>query len=171
MDAGITYSFCYPIGLYINQSKRIKSANLNDGAGNFYLKPNGALLILDNTAVVCESSLISSYSEIRIGIQSGPMLILNGNLNSQFNPASVNRNYRSGVGISENLSGEKYLIFCCSKNPVTFYEFAILFREKFHCKNALCLSSGNPIMNTPFIPNNSDNAPEIFCRYIYLDLD
>jgi len=60
INASISDSFCNPVGYFVKNAMQMKSVNMGDGNGNFYLKPNGALLFTANDAIVCESSQISS---------------------------------------------------------------------------------------------------------------
>ena len=57
------------------------------------------MLFKSNEVVVCQSSDFQKHTNVRMGIQSGPMLIADGVINNHFNPNSRNRNIRSGVGM------------------------------------------------------------------------
>ena len=171
INASITDSTCSPVGYYVNDYTQINPVNLNDGFGNFYLKPNGAFIITDNEAVVCESSKINQYNKVRLGIQSGPMLLVDKVINTQFNPASVNKNKRCGVGMYENSKGDRFLIFAMSKVPVTFYEFATLFALKYNCSNALNLESYNCVINLPDASDISEFSNMKVCNYIIYKQD
>jgi len=166
-NACIFDAACKPLGYYVNNYKQIQPINLSDGNGNFFLKPNGALLFTDKDAIVCESSDVKNFSNVRIGIQSGPMLLNNGNINNQFNSNSPNKFIRSGVGIFTNQDNTKSIIFGISNNPVNFYDFATFFKEKFNCSNALCLESAGSVM---YFPGQSFTIPlnnKLICSYIY----
>jgi prepilin-type processing-associated H-X9-DG protein len=65
--------------------------------------------------------------------QSGPMLVVDGKMHPRFSKSGTSRKVRNGVGI--DASGNA--IFAISEAPVTFYEFAKLFRDGFKCRNAL----------------------------------
>jgi uncharacterized protein YigE (DUF2233 family) len=67
--------------------------------------------------------------------QSGPLLVEGGDINPDFMPDSKNRKIRSGVGVT----AKHLVVFALSRQPVTFYEFAQLFRTRLHCPNALYL--------------------------------
>lgn len=166
INASINDSTCSPIGLFVKDYNQINPTNLNNGFGNFYLKPNGAFIVTDNEIVVCESSKIKQYSKIRLGVQSGPMLLVDNVINNQFNPTSVNKNIRCGVGVYESSKGDKFVVFALSKTPVTFYEFATFFNQKYNCYNALCLESSNCVINLPDIDDISDFNGKSVCNYI-----
>ncbi len=165
INAGISDSACKPLGYYVKNSIQIKPVNQIDGKGNFYLKPNGALLLMDSDAVICESSKIANFKNVKYGIQSGPLLLNNGSINPQFNSSSTNKNIRCGVGTFTK-NNESYIVFCISNLPVTFYDFTLLFDQKFKCNNALCLESSGCVMNLPYIPKASKNDLLMICNYL-----
>ncbi len=66
INASINDDQCKPLGYYVNNSVLVNPINLNDGAGNFYLKPNGVLLIMKNEAVICESTQLNDYKDIQV---------------------------------------------------------------------------------------------------------
>ena len=134
-----------PLGLYISDNSELNSLNTSDGNGNFFLKPNGVISFTNKDVFITESYQFKKTSNIINAVQSGPMLVVNDSIHPAFNINSNNKNIRCGVGVfTENNS--KYLVFSISNEPVTFYNFASLFKEHFHCKNALCLESTNSVM-------------------------
>jgi len=165
-NAGIVESNCAPIGLFTDDYKTYNTTNSSSGNGNFYLEPNGALLIMDNTALVCKTSDIPKYSGFRIGIQTGPMLVHDGIINSKFNAQSQNKFIRSGVGIYTDVNNYDYLVFAISTTEVSFYEFSDFFLNVFNCPNALCIESSRSVMTIPDL-NNNVNSQEVVCRYLY----
>ena len=166
INASIVDKQCQPLGFYTTNSIEIKPPNLDDGQGNFYLKPNGAFVVTGTDAIICESSQIEKVKDIRLGIQSGPMMLTDGEVNNKFNITSQNNAVRCGVGISE-INNEKILFFCLSKSPVNFYNFTMLFKEKFNCSNALCLESGACVINLPYLTCQSAKNTTTICNYIY----
>ena len=160
---------CMPLGFYCVKGNILQPINDSNGIGNFYLKPNGALLITKDEAIVCSSDEINKYNNIRLGIQSGPMLIINDSINKKFNSNSNNKHIRSGVGIFNNKKGEKFIVFSISDTLVSFYDFALFLKNKYNVKNALCLESARSVMNIPFLENKTDDSNQIVCRYIIFD--
>ena len=139
-----------PLGLFITDGQQISQLNLLDGNGNFFLTPNGVLAITDTSVMIRESSQMKINSSIKVAVQSGPMLLIDEKIHPSFDVNSKNKNIRSGVGIySEN--NKQYLAFCKSNEPVSFYQFANLFKIKFNCRNALCLESAGSAMYSPSI--------------------
>ena len=139
-----------PKGYYTKNEKQLKPVDLGSGTANFYLKPNGALLFLDSNIVICESAEIAKFKKVNLGVQSGAMLILNNIINPNFNPNSPNKQIRCGVGIYYK-SNEQYLVFSISKNPITFYRLAQLYKDKYKSENALLIESSGCSMYFPHI--------------------
>jgi clan AA aspartic protease (TIGR02281 family) len=145
-NAGTEEANGEPLGLFTSNGIEAKPINFNDGNGNFYLKPNGVFYFTDNDAHVINSNQYVSSTDVRYAIQSGPLLLENGNIHSAFNANSQNRNYRIGVGISE-ASGSKEILFAMSGAEVNLYTIASFFRDEMKCSNALCLESGRAFMH------------------------
>ena len=72
--------------------------------------------------------------EIKYATQSGPMLVIDGQVHSSFKDGSTNLNIRNGVGILP----DNKVIFAMSKTEINFYDFAKYF-QSLGCKNALYL--------------------------------
>lgn len=164
--ASIVDSNCLPIGLYVYNKKLMKNIEAADGTGNFFLKPNGALLITDKDVIVCQTSEINNHQNITYGIQSGPMLIINSQIHPQFNPNSNNKHIRSAVGKYKNKNGEDFIVFAISQEEVTFFEIAQFFNKQYNCSNALCIESEGSVMSIPYITNYSNENQNVICRYL-----
>jgi uncharacterized protein YigE (DUF2233 family) len=135
MNGGMYQTDNSPLGLYIENSKLITSLNKKLGSGNFYLKPNGVFYITkDKKAFIEVTGDLKYNSIIEYATQSGPMLLINGNIHSDFKENSANKNIRNGVGILP----DGQVLFVMSKQPVNFYDFANFFK-KAGCKQALYL--------------------------------
>ena len=169
INASITDASCNPLGYYCLDGVIQKEVNLSTGSGNFYLKPNGALLVTSDDVAICASDEINYFTNVIHGIQSGPLLLNNGNVHPLFNPNSTNRNIRCGVGLFER-NGAQFLVFAASVRSVTFYEFALLFLDEYGCENALCLESATCSMHLPFIESSSDQSNTITCNYLYYQI-
>jgi len=135
MNGGMYQTDNSPLGLFIENSKLITPLNKRLGSGNFYLKPNGVFYITKDKKVFIEPTDDFKYnSNIEYATQSGPMLLINGNIHSEFKQNSANTNTRNGVGILQ----DGQVIFVISKQPVNFYDFANFFK-KAGCRQALYL--------------------------------
>jgi prepilin-type processing-associated H-X9-DG protein len=136
MNAGMYHEDRSPVGLYVENGKELKVANTRNGPGNFHLKPNGIFYVKGRQAGVLETGI---YLKRKIrpdfATQSGPMLVINGQIHPQFSEQSTSRKIRNGVGVK----GQGTVVFAISDDPVTFSTFARLFRDELGCANALFL--------------------------------
>lgn len=143
-NAGMYNSEFGPIGYTVLQGTQILSLNLNQGAGNFHMMPNGVLWWDENNRVSITEShklnemLQSGVAKPWYATQSGPMLVIDGKIHPKFNPTITSQKTRNGVGICEDGN----LKFVTSNEPVNFYQFASLFKEDLNCNNALFLDGG-----------------------------
>ncbi len=135
MNGGIFAEDFKPLGLYVENGKEISEINLNEGNGNFFLQPNGVFIVQNKSVKIVESSEYKSSSENLFAVQSGPLLVISDEINSVFNEGSENKYIRNGVGITK----EGNIIFAISNEPISFYDFALLFKEYSSCDNALYL--------------------------------
>ena len=135
MNGGMYIQNNIPKGLYIENYKILNPIDTLSGEGNFYLKPNGIFSIRKSgNYEILPTELFKFNSEIKFATQSGPILILNGKINSIFQKNSKNLNIRNGIGILKN--GEA--VFVMSKKEIASYDFAELFKN-LGCENALYL--------------------------------
>lgn len=135
MNGGMYKEDNSPLGLYIQEGKKLAAINKRKGSGNFYMQPNGILYITNNkVAAICVTNKFIESSNIEYATQSGPMLVIDGNINPLFKKRSANINIRNGVGI---LPGNN-LLFAMSKKEVNFYDLASFFKQA-GCTNALYL--------------------------------
>ena len=131
-----------PIGLFVANGQLITPLNTkvfnpaeNAVIPNFYLQPNGVFYITnEESAGICKTSEYPNVLNVKFATQSGPMLVVDGEINKLFARNSHNFYIRNGVGIMPNND----LIFAISINKVSFYDFARYFKEQ-GCSNALFL--------------------------------
>lgn len=135
-NAGIYGRDFTPLGLHVESGQELVPLNLQEGKGNFYMQPNGVFFV-DGTGpqIVRSPEYRGTHPGIRLAAQSGPMLVIDGTISPQFQPDSKSEWIRSGVGIGP----DGRLVFAISREPVTFYEFASLFRSRLKCRRALYL--------------------------------
>jgi uncharacterized protein YigE (DUF2233 family) len=67
--------------------------------------------------------------------QSGPLMLHGGQISPVLNPQGESRLIRNGVGIVT----PDQVVFAISEDPVNFHEFAVLFRDRLECQDALYL--------------------------------
>jgi len=134
-NAGMYKQDHSPQGLFIEEKKELSPIDTASGNGNFYMKPNGVFYTTtNNQAFICETRQFSHTSITRYATQSGPMLVIDGNIHSAFKKGSANLNIRNGVGILP----DGKVVFAMSKEKINFYDFAEYFKE-LGCKQALYL--------------------------------
>lgn len=139
-NAGIYDQHFAPLGLYVENGKTLVPLNLahgNPASGNFSLLPNGVFAIYPDghAAVLASTAFKSEDKPVQWATQSGPMLLIDGQLNEQFVDDSTSLKWRSGVCARTPTE----VIFAVSEAPVNFHTFARLFRDQFGCRNALYL--------------------------------
>jgi uncharacterized protein YigE (DUF2233 family) len=136
MNAGMYREDYSPLGLMVIDGHQVHRLNVASGFGNFYLKPNGVFIVSDSGAHIVESTEYGSLQPApMLATQSGPLLLHGGQLNTHISPAGTSRLIRNGVGVVS--AGE--VVFVISEDPVNFYDFALLFRDRLHCADALYL--------------------------------
>jgi len=141
MNGGIFEEGGVPTGLYIENGKIISPINTANGKGNFYLEPNGVFYFDSIGARIMTSDIYyrdyykKAATDKLYAIQSGPMLVIDGEIHEKFSKDSESRFVRNGVGIADN--GQ--IVFAISNDKVTLHEFASFFKNSLGIKNALYL--------------------------------
>ena len=127
MNGGMYNRDLSPQGLYIENGEVLaKLDTATIGYGNFYMKPNGILYIQsDYTPVICETEDFKLDSDVVYATQSGPLLLIDGQIHYRFHYGSSNLHIRNGIGILPNGN----LLFAMSKNEINFYDFALFFKN------------------------------------------
>lgn len=135
MNGGMFLQDFSPLGLYIENGIKLKSLNKREGKGNFYLRPNGVFYLSgNNIPKICKTQDFIYNDKIKYATQSGPMLVIDGIIHTEFKKGSTYLKVRNGVGI---LPGNK-IVFAMSKKGINLYDFAKFF-QRLGCKNALYL--------------------------------
>ncbi|MFD2915160.1 phosphodiester glycosidase family protein [Psychroserpens luteus] len=136
MNGGMYLKDGSPQGLFIENGITTKQIDTTKEAyGNFYLQPNGIFyLTKDNKGFVSKTTDFKFNSNITFATQSGPMLVIDGEIHPVFVKGSKNLHIRNGVGILPNGT----LLFAMSKDLITLYDFAEFFKS-LGCQNALYL--------------------------------
>ncbi len=156
MNAGMYHESRAPVGLYIEDCTEETPLNTNNGPGNFHLKPNGVFWIWvgdgDRGAHVArtETYLKAAHDVVKFATQSGPMLVIDGDIHPRFLPDSESRKRRNGVGVTEG--GDA--IFVLADTPVNFYDFAAYFREVLKTPDALYLDGTISRVYAPGLDRN-----------------
>jgi uncharacterized protein YigE (DUF2233 family) len=146
MNAGMYHPGFAPVGWCVESGRELAPLNLASGFGNFFLKPNGVFLITARGARILESSHAAGLSEkVELATQSGPLLVEAGKIHPAFNSESTSLLLRNGVGVVE----PNTVWFAISDDPVSFYQFATLFRDALHCPDALFLDGTISSLHAP----------------------
>jgi uncharacterized protein YigE (DUF2233 family) len=138
MNAGMFREDYSPLGLLVVDGQQLHRINLATGFGNFYMKPNGVFVVSPSGARIVESSQYAALQDqdlVILATQSGPLLLTAGTIHPGLNPEGTSRNIRNGIGVVS----PNEVVFAISEEPVNFYEFALLFRDRLKCSDALYL--------------------------------
>ena len=134
-NAGIFSPEKRPLGWHVEDGRTRIPVNRDSGDGNFFLQPNGAFVVSGGRARILKTDEIDPDAPgIRLAVQSGPLLLARGAISPLFRAGSMNRLIRSGVGVRDGRA-----VFVISEDPVSFFDFARLFRDGLGCGDALYL--------------------------------
>ena len=156
MNAGMFGEDQSPVGLYIEDRRKLREADTRGGASNFHLKPNGVFWIGDGVAGVTETSrYLANSPTAHYATQSGPMLIVDGKIHPKIKPNGTSQKIRNGVGACKGGA----VIFAIADEPVTFDAFARLFRDGLLCQNALFLDGSISSLYAPDLSRDDEMGP------------
>lgn len=156
MNAGMYHADASPVGLLVIDGRELSPLNLDDGQGNFFLKPNGVFLVTADGARVVDAVDYPAVKDgVRWATQSGPLLLKHGQVHPAFRPASASRYVRNGV-----CAQGREAVFVISERPVTFHEFASFFLDELHCQDALYLDGSVSSLWSPKL-GRSDHWHEL----------
>jgi uncharacterized protein YigE (DUF2233 family) len=169
MNGGIFEPGGIPSGIHVEAGKEWLPLNQRTGEGNFFLKPNGVVSFwmgghggpvispLEGwKARVQLAGKVRDYRHARFAVQSGPLLLIDGQRHPAFRKASTSKLHRNGIGID----AEKRFVcaITVSGEVVNFWDFAGLFLH-LGCKDALFLDGtisqmevnpAGPVESNPF---------------------
>ena len=145
-----------PIGYYVESGERLVELDREDGSGNFYLKPNGVFYGTGGAWEIMTTDRFYSTVGARpeFGTQSGPMLVIGGELHPEIQDNGPSRAVRNGVGIDAD--GRAH--FVISEAPLSFGQLARFFRDELNTPNALYLDSNVSSMWDPATARLDDEA-------------
>ena len=157
MNAGMYHTDRSPVGLYIEDGQQRTALVTRAGPGNFGLLPNGVFCIRDGRADVIETL---RYAEdrpaCRDASQSGPMLVIDGDLHPRFLKDSDSRYIRNGVGTSAD--GDRAW-FVISDAPVNFHRFGRVFRDHLGAAQALYFDGNVSRLHAPGLGRSDPGFP------------
>lgn len=157
MNAGMYHPDRRPVGLYIEDGEELRGIVTREGPGNFGLLPNGVFCIHERGFGVVESRVFAADPPpCRYATQSGPMLVIDGELHPRFLPDSDSTLLRNGVGVSED--GQR-AVFAISNRPVTFHQFGRLFRDHLALPQALYFDGNVSRLHVPGLQRSDWGRP------------
>ncbi|HEY0179122.1 MAG TPA: phosphodiester glycosidase family protein [Dokdonella sp.] len=162
-NAGIYDRAFQPLGLYVEDGRTLRPLNTVKGiarSGNFSLQPNGVFYVdrAGRAGVVTTDAWRTRAIDARLATQSGPMLVVDGEINPAFDADSDSLKWRSGVCART----PRTAVFAVSLAPVTFHAFARAFRDELGCRDALYLDGTLSRIYTD--AHGYSGAPEIMVR-------
>jgi uncharacterized protein YigE (DUF2233 family) len=95
----------------------------------FFVRPDGSAGVLETGAYA------AAPPDVAYATQSGPMLVIEGQIHPRFEPNGTSRFIRNGVGVR----ADGTVMLAISRQPVSLGSFARLFRDALDCPNALFL--------------------------------
>ena len=156
MNGGMYQEDLSPAGLYVEDGKTLHRADTRDGETNFHLKPNGVFWIGDKSAGVTETSrYLANPPPAKFATQSGPMLVIDGRIHPKIHPTGLSAKLRNGVCVRDGV----HAMFAISEGPVTFHEFARLFKDRLNCANALFLDGSVSSLYAPELGRDDELVP------------
>jgi len=157
MNAGMYDKDQAPVGLYVEDGREMKRVSTADGPGNFHLKPNGIFWVKGDKAGVLDTG---HYLRAKIrpdfATQSGPMLVIDGQIHPKISADGPSQKIRNGVGVQED---GRVAVFAISERPVTFGAFARLFRDDLGGRNALFLDGTVSSLYAPNLSRSDISRP------------
>lgn len=156
MNAGMFQTDFSPVGLYIEGGETRHPVNTRNGSGNFHMKPNGVFYFGRDGAGVMETQrFLEAHLHPDFATQSGPMLVIDGEIHPKIQPDGTSLKIRNGVGVRDDHTA----VFVISRDPVSFHQFADLFRDTLKCPNALFLDGSVSSLYAPDLGRTTQWLP------------
>ncbi|WP_374338963.1 phosphodiester glycosidase family protein [Leeia sp.] len=104
------------------------------------MQPNGVFLVHAGRAEIVSTRAWLKRTDmqraaVQYATQSGPLLLVDGKINPQFDPASRNKTVRNAVCVQD----AQTVSLVTTGTPVSFYQFASLLQQRLGCQSALYL--------------------------------
>jgi uncharacterized protein YigE (DUF2233 family) len=156
MNAGMYHRDLAPVGLYLEEGVETAPLVTREGPGNFGLLPNGVFCIGETFRVIESRTFKETGPDCRFATQSGPMLVIGGELHPKLLPGSDSLNIRNGVGVSKD--GTR-AVFAISNDEVNFDAFARLFRDELGLADALYFDGNVSRLYAPSLGRHDGGFP------------
>ena len=157
VNGGMFDNLGKPIGYYVEDGKRLKELNRARGLGNFHLLPNGVFYVdgKDWRIRTADDFYENVTDRPDYGTQSGPMLVIDGELHPDIQDDGPSRYVRNAVGIDD----EGRAHFVISGRPLSFGRLARYYRDELEVKNALYLDGAVSSLWDPARDRMDQRAP------------
>lgn len=158
MNAGMFGEDGNPIGYTVVDRQKLHRLNRADASGNFYMKPNGVFFGTGGKWQVLSADAFADKVNKRpeFATQSGPMLVIDGQLHPQIAPDGPSKKIRNAVGVAP--SGRAH--FVISDMPISFGKLARYYRDVLKIPNALFLDGTVSQLWDP-AKGRMDNGPPL----------
>ena len=154
MNAGMYHKNRKPVGYYVEDFIEYMYLVTNPGPGNFGLLPNGVFCFGNGRVAVIETlDFKRTKPNCKYATQSGPMLVIDGELHPRFIAGGASRYIRNGVGVKDGLA-----YFAISNLPVNFETFGRFFRDYLKTPNALYFDGKISRLYAPSLGRNDFGA-------------
>ena len=153
MNAGMFDASGAPIGLFVAHGHEERALNQKTGPGNFHMQPNGVFFVDAERRphILTTADYAAGNLQPEWATQSGPMLVIAGQLNAQFAQDGPSRYVRNGVGVHDGLA-----YFVISESAVSFGKFARFFRDALKCRDALYFDGAVSSLWAPALGRRDD---------------
>ncbi|SUO97149.1 phosphodiester glycosidase family protein [Suttonella ornithocola] len=152
MNAGIYNTNYMPAGLWIEKGKTLRTLNTEKGKGNFHIQPNGIFWIKQNkVGITSTEKWKKSTISAEYAVQSGPMLLINGEINPRFVKNLHSPYKRNAVCVTRNHSLYFIMTTTYRTEWPSFYQLAEALKH-FGCYQALYLDGS---ISEYYMPNIS----------------
>ena len=124
-----------PIGYYVEDGEKKHALSRMNGPGNFHMQPNGVFYGSANQWHVKATEDFFAHVTQRpeFGTQSGPMLVIDGELHPKIDPDGQSERIRNAVGVDD----KGRALFVISDQSLSFGKLARFYRDELQVKNAL----------------------------------
>ncbi|MTD39627.1 hypothetical protein GIX45_13595 [Erwinia sp. CPCC 100877] len=135
MNGGIYDKAYAPLGLYVENGEQKVALNFASGGGNFFIRPGGVFYVKGKEHGIVRLNAFKPITNTDFAVQSGPILIENGAINSRLKPAGESRKVRNGVGIT----AKGGIVFMMSRRKANLYDFACYAKTRLNVRQMLYL--------------------------------
>ena len=157
MNAGMYHADRSPVGHYVENGIEHSRVISTEGPGNFGLLPNGVFCVQSEAAHVIETMrFLREKPECSFASQSGPMLVIDGQLHPRFLIDSDSTYIRNGVGTSAD---GKTVWFAMSRAAVNFHTFGRFFKDGLKAPQALYFDGNISRIYAPALGRNDGGFP------------